>query len=241
MLYAWGSGDENGAETFAGDPLLRPPLGYVLVSGLAVFSVVAAASSARCLQPILLSRASACGPAAVSGAPIVAIGLGAALMVAISPRSALVVAFVGLNLLFAWTSRLLDAASPLLSLAVSRLVSLQDRAVWGGIGLNSAQLGAAATDVEGLALLVSVACLVASLERGSLAKKAAKGLAVAAGLLFVLGAEVAIFDANALSQHVTTLQALAGVAPWFTNADLLVLGSVSLGVLAVGRRAQHRL
>ena len=63
------------------------------------------------------------------------------------------------------------------------------------------------------------------------AKSALLGLWTAAACLLVLASEVAAFDPGELQRHVTTLQALLDVAPWFTNADLL--GCASLCLIAV--------
>jgi len=93
--------------------------------------------------------------------------------------------------------------------------------------------------LEGLALLLSIGALTALKSRGSSARKAVNGLGIAAGLLVVLGAEVALFDSRALFQHVTTFQAVVGLAPWFTNADVIFSGAASLTILALVVR--HRL
>jgi hypothetical protein len=198
----------------------------------------------RCIQPVFLSRVDVCSPSYSQGGELstaIAIFFSAALIVSISPRAALLTSFALLNLLFAWTSRLLEAISQALGLAVSRLVSMVNVVFWGGLGLGRlTQYSQAGTDLVGLSLLALLVSLILVMNRaGGVEKAIARGLRAAALCLVLLGVEVAAFDPGELYRHVTAVQVLLNFLPWFSNADLL-LSAASVVVVSSALLRLHR-
>jgi hypothetical protein len=206
-------------------------------AGLAiVYGLQGAYATGRCMQPLMLSRVSVCSPVYAQGSELsvaAAIFFAVTLVVAISPRVALVVTFALLNLLFAWTSRLLEALSSPLYLGVGRVISIQNGVLWYGLGLERfTQFTQAATDLEGLLLLGLLASLVVLLNaRRGTGKALLRSLRATGLCVAILGIEVAAFDRGEFYRHVTDVQLILNLAPWFSNADLL-LGAAGAVVLS---------
>ena len=155
-----------------------------------------------------------------------ALGFALAFGIFLAPRLALRASLVLLNLCFAWTSHLLDHVSKPLGAEVTLLMNSQDRYFWSIIGLNRITASnLAIADLEALGLLAVVATLTLLLNLGKGGKKALLlSLQVVSLCVVVLGSEIAIFDYGEFYLHVTEVQVLVNVVPWFSNADLLLSG-----------------
>lgn len=164
-----------------------------------------------------------------------------ALFVLIAPRVAVVISFVSLNVFFAWTSHLFDAAYQPLGTELTNVITMGDVLVWRVLGLASLSLDTqVVADLEGIAALVLMTALIASLNRHEGTGKALLlALQVAAGCMVILGIEIAAFDYSEFYLHVTGLQLTLNLAPWFTNADLL-FSSVAVLAASVGLSRQRR-
>ena len=97
-------------------------------------------------------------------------------------------------------------------------------------------------DLEGIAALLLMTALIASLNRHKGTGKALLlALQAAAGCMVILGIEIAAFDYSEFYLHVTGLQLTLNLAPWFTNADLLLSAvAVLAGVVGLSRQRRFR-
>jgi len=166
-----------------------------------------------------------------------------ALFVLIAPRVAVVISALSLNLFFAWTSHLFDAISQPLGNSLANIITVEDVLVWRVLGLASLSLDTqVVADLEGIAALLLMTALIASLNRHKGTGKALLlALQAAAGCMVILGIEIAAFDYSEFYLHVTGLQLTLNLAPWFTNADLLLSAvAVLAGVVGLSRQRRFR-
>ena len=154
----------------------------------------------------------------------------AATALSLFPTAAKRASFLLLNLYFAWTSHIVSDVSQPAAKELSNLISIQDIYLWRSLDLTSITANTqVVADFEALAMFGILTALTAigSLESGK-SRAALLGIQAAALALVMLGAEIAIFDYREFYLHVTDAQVLLSLAPWFTNADLLVSGLVVL-------------
>ena len=155
---------------------------------------------------------------------VAALGFVAALAILAYPRLALILSFVSLNLYFAWSSSLVAFISHSAGSWLTNAIYSQDLYILAKMNLNVFTGDTyVVADVEALALLAAAtsSLFLLSLDKG--ARRALLLSVRAAALsLMVLGAEIAIFDNREFFLHVTQAQVVLDVAPWFSNADLLL-------------------
>ncbi len=162
----------------------------------------------------------------IFGATMFGIGL----IFAVSLRLAAAFSFVTLNLLFAWSTRVLSRVTRPLDSDINWLSSPKNGLIWEGA--SSASLTRylrAAAGLEGLLLLGVLVTSVALLNRNKGVWRALLRASQVAALCFViLGAQIVAFDGQELFIHVSNLQVFTGFIPWFDNADLLVTALAAL-------------
>ncbi len=155
---------------------------------------------------------------------------GIALIFAVSLRLAAAFSFFSLNLLFAWSTRVLSMVTRPFDSDINWLSSPKNGLIWEGA--SSASLTRylrTAAGLEGLLLLGVLVTSVALLNRDKGVWRAILRASQVAALCFVvLGAQIAGFDRQELFLHVSNLQVFTGFIPWFDNADLLVTALAAL-------------
>lgn len=171
---------------------------------------------------------------------LVAIGFASALAVFTRPRGSLVVAFAALNVYFAWSSSTFAFFSKELEHVVSQSIYLQDGYVLSYFDLR-VYTGDTyiVADLEALAFLAVVMGASLVLKIGDGLKTAAlHAVRAGAACFLILGTEIALFDYREFYLHLTQTQAAFGLATWFTNADLFLVGLVVLAATTYGLRGR---
>lgn len=149
---------------------------------------------------------------------------GIGLIFAVSLRLVAAFSFVALNLLFAWSTRVLSMVTRPFDSDINWLSSPKNGLIWDGAAHSDfTRYLRTAAGLEGLLLLGVLVASIALLNRGKRTWRALLSASQAGSLcLVVLGAQVAAFDRQELYLHVSNLQVFIGFIPWFDNADLLV-------------------
>jgi len=158
---------------------------------------------------------------------LAALGFAASIGILSHPRLALVASFSLINVYFAWTSSLAAYLSRTLGSGLTEAIFSQDNFLSAYLNLRRFTGDTYdVADLEALALLAAVVASMFLLNSKKGTKKALlRSVQVAALSLIILSTEIAIFDYHEFFLQVTQLQASFGIAPWFSNADLLLLAS----------------
>jgi len=163
---------------------------------------------------------------------VAALGFVAALGIFKYPRLALGVSFSLLNVYFAWSSSLLADISQVVGSEVTRAIYSQDGFVSASLNLRVFTGDTyVVADLEALALLAAVTAsvLLLNLDKGTRGALL-HSVRAAALSLTILGAEVAMFDYREFYLHVTQVQVVLGLTPWFSNADMLFFALATFAV-----------
>jgi hypothetical protein len=164
-----------------------------------------------------------------------------ALIAVISLRLALAFSFAALNLLFAWSSRVLATISQSLDSQLNWLSSPQNGLMWDGpYYFRLTTYLRMVAGIEGLSLIGLLVASVVLLNRYKGAWRALlSSMQVSALCLVILGGEIAVFDSRELYLHVSNFQASVNFIPWFSNADLLITGLAMLAGSSLLLRLQR--
>jgi hypothetical protein len=157
---------------------------------------------------------------------LAAMGFGGALAISWFPRAALALSFAGVNFLFAWTSHVYLTVWPPMGNFIINQMTAQDKFFWDLVDLRYGGSTLQVADMETLALLVTVLVLtyLFTLNLGRW-KACLRSLQIMGLSFMTIGLEIFDFDASEFNLHATQLQASYGVLVWFSNADLLYLGT----------------
>lgn len=153
----------------------------------------------------------------------------------VAPKLAFLASLSFLHLHFAWTSHLFSDISASFDKWLGGLIGAQATFFWNATDLGHFIHKVAVSpvnvvvDFEALAMLtvLFVSTVLISLREGY-RRAVLRGLQIAGLSLFILGAEIALFDPKQLGVHVTQTQVFVEFAPWFNNADLLLVAATIL-------------
>jgi len=164
-----------------------------------------------------------------------------ALIAVVSLRLALAFSFAALNVLFAWSSRVLTMASQPLDSELNWLSSPQNKLMWDGpYYFRLTTYLRMVAGIEGLSLIGLLVASVVLLNRYKGTWRALlSSMQVSALCLVILGVEIAVFDSRELYLHVSNFQAFVNFIPWFSNADLLITGLAMLAGSSLLLRLQR--
>lgn len=142
------------------------------------------------------------------------------------PRASMVASFALINVFTAWTSHAFQFFSQALAHFLTNEITAEDYFLWGFINNdNSGVQTLMVADIEAVTMLGILTALVFLFNAKKGMRVALLRAAQVMSLCFViLGSEILLFDYREFYLHVTQVQESFGLATWFTNADLFVMG-----------------